>query len=88
MSTSTTELIELKAAAKAVGFEWRDSENWYEGRLDGEFIVAPKDKAPRTDSTHKVPFIVRPTHIFGVDGREYAVGKDPDFGVAFARVDV
>ena len=88
MSTSTTELIELKAAAKAVSFEWRDSQGWYEGRLEGEFILAPTDKAPLTDSTRKVPFIVRPTHTFEVDGREYAIGKDPAFGVAFARVDV
>ena len=82
-----SEFEEQKAAASAEGFEWRDSQDWYEGRLEGEFIVAPTDKAPRTDSTRKLPFIVRPTHAFEVNGREYAIGKDPTFGVAFARID-
>ena len=51
MGTSPSDLFELRAAASARGFEWLESQNWYEGRLEGEFVVAQTDTAPITDPT-------------------------------------
>ena len=82
-----SELDDLKAAARAKGFVWGESQNWSEGHLEGEIIVAPTDTAPMSDPTREGPALVRPELTFEVDDREYAVGKDPVFGVLFARVD-
>ncbi len=87
MSTNRRELIELKAAASAGGIEWGESQKWYEGRLEGKFIVAPTDKAPMSGTTRTGPASVRPKLTVQVDGREYAIGKDRAVGVLFARVD-
>ena len=84
---STSELEELKAAALAEDFEW-DESRWYEGHLEGEFIVAQTDRAPLTDSTHEGLAHVRPTHTVQVGDQKYAIGKDRTFGVVFARVDL
>ncbi len=82
-----SELGDLKVAALAKGFVWRESQNWYEGHLEGEIIVAPTDRAPLSDSTRQGPASVRPTHTAQVDDQEYAIGKDPTFGVLFARIE-
>ena len=82
-----SELGDLKAAASAKGFVWGESQNWYEGHLDGEFIVAWTDTAPMSDPKRRGPAYVRPELTFQVGGREYVIGKDRAFGVLFARVD-
>ena len=82
-----SELEDLKAAAEASGFEWGESQNWYEGHIEGEFIVAPTDTAPMSDPMREGPASVRPELAVQVGDREYAIGKDPIFGVLFARVD-
>jgi len=85
---STSELEHLKAAALAEDFEWGESESrWYEGHLEGEFIVAQTDRAPLTDSTHEGLAHVRPTHTVQVGDHKYAIGKDRTFGVLFAHID-
>ena len=80
---SKNELGTLKAAALAEGFEWGESQEWYEGQLEGECIVVT---VPITDPTHKRAVLVVSTHTVQVHDRKYAMGKDGDFGVLFARV--
>ncbi len=60
-----SELRDLKAEASAKGFEWDESRNWYEGYLDGEFIVAWTDTAPMSDPKRSGPAYVRPELTFG-----------------------
>ena len=84
---STSELEELRAAALAEDFEWGES-RWYEGHLEGEFIVARTDRGTVSDSMREGPAHVRSKWTCEVDGRKYAVGKDRAFGVLFARVDL
>ena len=77
----------LKAAALDKGFEWGESQKWYEGHLDGEIMVAWTDTAPMSDPMRTGPARVRRENLtIEVDGRKYAVGKDPAFGVLFAPV--
>ncbi len=76
----------LKAAALARGLEWGD-QNWYEGRLDGEIIVAQTDTGTVSDSTREGLVRLRREFTFELGGREYAVVHDKAFGVLFAPVD-
>ncbi len=82
-----SELGDLKAAASAKGFVWGESQTWYEGYLDGEFIVAWTDTGTVSDPKRRGPAYVRPELTFQVGGREYVIGKDRASGVLFARVD-
>ena len=84
--TSRGELEEVKEAALAKGFEWAESQNWYEGHLEGEFIVARTDTGTLSDSMRVGPANVRLTHTVQVGDRQYVIGKDRAFGVLFARV--
>ncbi len=87
MSTSRNELEALKAAALAKGFEWGESQKWYEGHLEGEIIVARTDTGTLSDSTREGPVSLRREFTFEVGDREYAVVHDPAFGVLFAPID-
>ena len=88
MTTSRIALEAVKAAALAKGFDWADSQQWYEGHLEAGIIVAPTDQAPGSDPMRTGPARVRRELTVHVDSQEYAVGKDQIFGVLFARVDV
>ena len=68
-------------------FEWLEAQKWYDGHFDGEFVVAQTDTAPMSDPMHKGPVRIRPDLTVQVGGCEYAIGKDPIFGVLFAPVD-
>ena len=83
---SRNELEALKAVARARGLEWGD-QNWYEGHLDGEFIVAQTDTGTVSDSTREGLVRLRREFTFELGGREYAVVQDSAFGVLFAPVD-
>ena len=59
MTTSRIELEAVKAAALAKGFDWADSQQWYEGHLEAGIIVAPTDQAPGSDPMRTGPARVR-----------------------------